>query len=125
MYLQFFILTLKSSSAKTVNIYFSTRNLYILDENASKYCSQIIVVHVHATDFSKDRPACHNIVKGKNQEVTLKRLLSMLRIAQKLYCGLKVISVRCKNCSYNTVTKGIRLLDEKAFFVYTGKISCR
>ena len=36
-YLQFCILTLKSSQAKIGNIYFSTRNLYILDENTSKY----------------------------------------------------------------------------------------
>ena len=49
--LQFFILTLKSSQAKIVTLYFSTRNLYILGENASKYCSRIIVDHVHATVF--------------------------------------------------------------------------
>ena len=30
---------------------FSTRNLYILGENTSKYCSWIIVVHVHAIVF--------------------------------------------------------------------------
>ena len=39
--------------------------------------------------FSKVHPACRNIVKGSlsNQEVTLKRLISMLRTAQKLYVG--------------------------------------
>ena len=47
----FFILTLKSSQANNVNIYFSTRNLHILGENTSKYCSHIIVVHVHVTFF--------------------------------------------------------------------------
>ena len=52
-YLQFFILTLKSSLAKIVNIYVSTRNLYILGKNTSIYCSRIIVVHVHTTVFSK------------------------------------------------------------------------
>ena len=31
--------------------YFSVRNLYILGENTSKYCSRIIVVHVHAIAF--------------------------------------------------------------------------
>ena len=63
--LQFFILTLKSSSAKNVHINFSTRNLYILGENTSKYCSRIIVVHVHATVFfSKFLPACHNFANG-------------------------------------------------------------
>ena len=51
-YLQLFILTLKSSQPKIVNIYFSSRNLYILGKNTTKYCSWIIVVHVHATVFS-------------------------------------------------------------------------
>ena len=50
-YLQFFNLTLKNSSAKIENIYFSARNLYILGENTSKYCSRIVVVHVHAIVF--------------------------------------------------------------------------
>ena len=39
--------------------------------------------------------------------------------------GRKVIYVRCINCSYNEVAKGISLLDKKAFFVYTGKILCK
>ena len=30
--------------------------------------------------------------------------------------GRKVIYVRCLNCSYNNMAKGIRLLDKKAFF---------
>ena len=47
-----------------MDIYFSTRNLYILGENTSKYCSRIIVVHVHAVFFSKVHPACHSIVNG-------------------------------------------------------------
>ena len=63
-YLQCFILTLKSSQAKIVNIYFFTRNLYILGESTSKYCSRIIVVHVHTTVFSKIHPACHDIVNS-------------------------------------------------------------
>ena len=33
---------------KNVN---NTRNTYIWVENTSKYCSQIIVVHVHAIGF--------------------------------------------------------------------------
>ena len=32
-----------------------------------------------------------------------------------------MIYVRCMNCSYNNVAKGIRLLDKKAIFVYIGK----
>ena len=39
--------------------------------------------------------------------------------------GRKVIYVRFINCSYNNVAKGIRLLDKKAIFVYTGKIHAR
>ena len=45
-------------------MYFSTRNLYILGENTSKYCSQIIVVHDHAIVFFKTYPACQTIVNG-------------------------------------------------------------
>ena len=59
-----------------------------LGENTSIYCSWIIVVHVHATVFSKVLPACVTILQTvSNQEVTLKRLKSMLLIAQKLYVG--------------------------------------
>ena len=47
-----------------------------------------------------------------NQEVSLKRLISMLPIAQKLY-------------SYHNVAKCIGFLDKKAIFVYTGKNSCK
>ena len=74
----------------------------------SKYFSRMIVVHVHATVFFKK-----------------KRLISMLRIAQKPMLGRKVIHVRCINLSYNNMAIGIRLLDNKALFVYTGKFSCK
>ena len=63
-YLQFLILTSKSSSAKIVNIYFSTRKVVLLVKNTSKYCSQIILVHVHATGFFNVHPACHNIANS-------------------------------------------------------------
>ena len=65
-HLQFFILILKSSQAKIVNMYFFTTNLYILGKNTSKYCSQIIVVHVHATVFflKFTQRACYNIANG-------------------------------------------------------------
>ena len=53
-----------------------------------------------------------------NQEVTLKRLISLLRIVQKLYVGRKVIYVRCINGSYNNVAKDICLLDKKHFCLY-------
>ena len=39
----------------------------------------------------------------------------MLRIAQKLYVGRKMIYARCISCSYDTFAKGIRLLDKKQF----------
>ena len=87
-YLQFFILTLKSSLAKVVNTYFFYQKFEHMGKNTSKYCSRIIVVHVHATVSSKVHPACHNTASTvSNQEVTLKRLISMLRIAQKLCVG--------------------------------------
>ena len=35
--------------------------------------------------------------------------------------GRKVICVRCINCSYNNITKRIRLLDKTVICVYTGK----
>ena len=57
----------------------------------------------------------------ENQEVTQKQLITMLRSAQKLLLGRKVIIVRCINCSYNKIANGIRLLDKIAIFVYTGK----
>ena len=37
--------------------------------------------------------------------------------------GCKVICVRCINCSYNNIAKGICIHDKIAIFVYTGKIS--
>ena len=57
-------MTLKNSQAKIEKKYFSTRNLYMLGENTSKYCRRINVVNVHAIVFSKLHPACHNIVNG-------------------------------------------------------------
>ena len=56
-------------------------------ENASKYCSRIIVVYVHPMVFSKLHPACHNIANGIKPRSDPKRLISMLWIAQKLYVG--------------------------------------
>ena len=84
----FFILTLKSSQAKIVSIYFSTRNFYISAENTSTYCSPIIVVHVHATVFFLKFTQPVTILQTvSKQEVTLERLISMLWIAQKLFVG--------------------------------------
>ena len=65
---------------------FST-NLYMLGKNTSKYRSWTIVVHVHATVFSKVHPACHNIANGFKPGSNSKKLISMLRVAKKLYVG--------------------------------------
>ena len=93
---------------------FNTKKKTIcMNENTSLYCSWIIVVHVHANAVSNVHPACHNIANGIKPGSYSKRLINMLRIAQKLYVcwGRKVIYVRCINCSYNNVAKGIRLLE--------------
>ena len=49
------------------------------------------MVHVLAiVFFSKVHPACHNMVNGIKPESNLKRLISLLRIAQKAIClGVK------------------------------------
>ena len=44
-----------------------------LGHHTSKYCSQIIVVHVHANVFSKVHPACHNIADGIKPESYYKK----------------------------------------------------
>ena len=108
-------MTLKISQAKNVNIYFSTRNLYILGENTSKYCSRIIVAHVHATGFSKAHPACHNIANGIKPGSGSRKTDKYAVDCSKAVCWGVVIYARCINCSYNNVAKGIRLLDKKAF----------
>ena len=59
-----------------------------LGKNASKYCSRKIVVLFHATvyflQFTKRVTIFQTV---SNQEVTLKRLISKLRIAQKMFDG--------------------------------------
>ena len=63
--------------------------------------------------FSKVHPACHSIVNGSNQEVTLKRLISMLRIAQKLYVG--ALSDQCEmymhSCLYRKIFMQVRAFE--------------
>ena len=57
-------------------------------QNTSMYCRQIIVVHVHANAyFLKFTQRLKMLQTVSNQEVTLKRLISMLGIAQELYVG--------------------------------------
>ena len=56
-----------------------------------------------------------------NQEVTKKTDKHAVDCSKAVCWGRRVIYARFINCSYNNVAKGIRLLDKKAFFVYTGK----
>ena len=87
-YLQFFHFDLEKFTSKNCKYIFSTRNLYISAENTSKYCSPIIVVHVHATVFFLKFTQPVTILQTvSKQEVTLERLISMLWIAQKLFVG--------------------------------------
>ena len=83
-----YILTLKSSQAKIVNRYFSTRKNVHLGENTSKYCSRVIIVSCSCNFFFLKFTQRVTILQTvSNQEVILKRLISMLRVAQKLYVG--------------------------------------
>ena len=67
---------------------------------------------------SLDAPILQTV---SNQVVTLKRQLSMLPIAQKLY--VRTLSDICD--MYKLFIQQYLLLDKKAIFVYTGKISCK
>ena len=76
--------------------------------------------------FFNIHPACHNIANyikpGSNSKKTDEHAADCSKAVNR---GRKVIYVRNINCSYNNVTKGIRLLDKKSIFVYTGKNSCK
>ena len=65
---------MKNSQAKIVKNIFFYQKFVHLDENTSKCCSRIIVVHVHANVFPKVHPACHNIANstkpGSNSKTT-------------------------------------------------------
>ena len=99
------------------------RNCYMSRSNLPRYEETMMFDNCSSCSckwFSLKFTQCVTILQTvSNNEVTLKRLISMLRIAQKLMLGRKVIYVRCINCSYNNVAKGISLLDKKAIF-YTG-----
>ena len=119
-YLQFYYFDLeKFTSKKKCKYFFQPENwtiilLNIFSDNGSS-CS------CNCFFFQKFTQRVTILQTVSNQEVTLKRLIRMLLIAKSCVLGRKVIYVRCKNCSYNNVTKCIRLRDKKAFFVYTGK----
>ena len=64
-YLHFFLFDLEKFISKNCKYIFFYQKFVHLGENTFKYCSRIIVVHVHATVlFSKVNPACHNIANG-------------------------------------------------------------
>ena len=63
--------------------------MYIFGENISKYCSQIIVVHVHATVFSKVHLTCHNIVNGIKPGSDSKKTDKHAVDCSKAYVGAK------------------------------------
>ena len=63
-----FHLDLEKFLSKNCKYIFFYQKFVHLGENTSKYCRQIIVVHVHATvSFSKVHQACHNIANGIKQ----------------------------------------------------------
>ena len=58
----FFHFDLEKFISKNCKYIFFYQKFVHLGKKPSKYCSWIIVVHVHATVvFSKVHPACHNI----------------------------------------------------------------
>ena len=73
--------------------------------------------------FSKVRPVCHNIVIGIKPGSDSKKTDKHAVDCSKAVCwGRKVIYARFKNCSYNNVAKGIRLLDKKAVSLIQEKV---
>ena len=66
---------------------------------------------------------CHNIENGiKPGSNSKSDRYACCRLLKSCMLGHKVINVRCINRSYNNMAKGIRLLDTKSIFVYSGKI---
>ena len=68
---------------------------------------------------------CPNIANGIKPGSDSKKTDKHAADCSKVHVGRKVIYVRCSNCSYNNVAKGICLLDKRHFFCYTGKNSCK
>ena len=113
---KFFHLDFKKFSSKKCKYIFFDQKFVHLGENASTYCSRMIVVHVHATVFfsSKFAQRVTILQTVSNQEATLKRLIkACCGLVKSCILGRKVIYVRCINCSYNNVAKCIRLLHKK------------
>ena len=58
-----------------------------MGKTTSKYCIWIIVVHVHATVFSKVQPACHNIVNGIKPGSDSKKTAKLAADCSKAVCN--------------------------------------
>ena len=101
------------------NIFFYQKLIY-LGENTSIYCSQIIVVHVHANFFTKLSPSVSQYCKRHKIRKKLKMTDRQAADCSKAVLGRKVKCARCMNCSYNKMAKVIRLLDKNVIFVYSG-----
>ena len=66
--------------------------------------------------FSIVHPACHKFANGIRPGSESKKTDKHAGDCSKDVCWRrKVIYVKCTNCSYNNVAKGIRLLDSKHF----------
>ena len=67
--------------------------------------------------FSKVHPACHNIANSIKPGGNSKKTDKHAAECSKELCmlGLKVIYVRCINCSYNNVAKGYVSFIKKHF----------
>ena len=84
---------------------FGSKYFYILKSDKCSSCS--------CKWFSLKFTQHVTIKPGSNSEKTVKHAAN----CSKAVCW----GVKCINCSYNNVAIGIRLLDKKAIFVYTGK----
>ena len=109
---------------KMVKLYFSTRNVYIWAKILQYIVVALLLFMFIHNVFSKVHPRCHNIASGIKSGCNSWKTDKHAADCSKAVCwGCKVIYMRCINCSYDNMAKDIRLLDKKAFFVYTGKIS--
>ena len=66
--LTLFHFDLEKFISKNFEYIFFYQKFVHFSENTSNYCSRIIIIHVHATVFSKVHPACHNIANGIKPE---------------------------------------------------------
>ena len=66
--------------------------------------------------FSKIHPACRNIINGIKPGSDSKKTDKHAVDCSKAVCWGVVVYVRCINCSFNNVAKGIHLLDKKSIF---------